>query len=159
MIRKVTSADYDAVWDIFSQVIHSGDTYVFRPNTPKKDLAGLWLASNMHTYVYEKNGTILGTYFIKANQIDLGSHIANAGYMVHPNAQGKGIGKQLCEHSLDEARKLGFKAMQFNLVVSTNEGALHLWKKIGFEIVGTIPKAFEHRELGLIDAHVMYMEL
>ena len=119
-IRKATVNDYDAVWNIFSQVIRGGDTYVFAPNTAKEDLIGHWFADYMHTYVYEEEDHVLGTYILKANQLDLGNHIANASYMVHPSAQGKGIGYQLCEHSIQEARRLQFKAMQFNLVISTN---------------------------------------
>jgi ribosomal protein S18 acetylase RimI-like enzyme len=113
----------------------------------------------MDTYVLEENGEILGTYIIKPNQIDRGSHIANAAYMVHPKAQGKGIGNKLCEHSLAEAVKFGFMAMQFNLVVSTNETAIKLWKKNGFEIIGTIPDGFNHQTLGYVDAYIMYRKL
>ena len=106
-----------------------------------------------------KRQKIFGTYIIKPNQIDLGSHIANCSYMVHPNAQGKGIGKLLCEHSITNAKQLGYQAIQFNLVISTNLGAIKLWEKYGFEIIGTIPKAFRHLKLGLVDAYIMYKEL
>ena len=118
-IRKATLADYDAVWEIFFSVIQTADTYVFDPNTPKTDLEKHWFAKYMQTFVYEEDGQILGTYIIKANQLDLGNHIANGSYMIHPKAQGKGIGKKLCEHSLEMAKASGFKAMQFNIVVST----------------------------------------
>jgi ribosomal protein S18 acetylase RimI-like enzyme len=159
LLREATLQDYDGIWDIFHQVIQTGDTYVFSPNTPKEDLAKLWFAPYMKTFVAEENGQILGTYFIKPNQIDLGSHIANCGYMVHPDTRGKGIGKILCEHSLQIAKALGYQAIQFNIVVSTNHVAVNLWKKLGFEIIGTIPKGFKHLQLGFVDAYIMYQEI
>lgn len=158
-IRKAIDQDRHEVWEIFTAVIQTGDTYVFEPDTAKEDLDKHWFSPYMDTYVLEENGEILGTYIIKPNQIDLGSHIANASYMVHPKAQGKGIGKLLCEHSLMEARKFGFLAMQFNLVVSTNKVAVKLWQKFGFNIIGTIPDGFNHLTLGYVDAYIMYLKL
>jgi len=158
-IRKATETDYNKVWEIFSKVIETGDTYVFNPNTPKSALKKHWFADYMKTYVIEENGEILGTYIIKPNQIDLGSHIANCSYMVNPNSQGKGIGKKLCEHSLKIARENKFEGIQFNIVVSTNKGAVELWRKYGFEIIGTTPKGFKHSELGLVDTYIMYKDL
>lgn len=159
MIRKATLDDYDAIWEIFQQVVKAGDTYVFDPETPKEDLAKYWLSAGLNTYVLENEGKIIGTYVIKANQIGLGSHIANGSYMVHHEGRGKGVGKQLCAHSLSEARRLGFKAMQFNIVVSTNTAAVALWEKMGFAIIGTVPEAFRHLKLGLVDGHIMYKKL
>lgn len=159
MIRKATKKDYDPVWKIFSKVIESGDTYVFSPKTSKEEIRKHWFADYMQTYVFEENGTILGTYIIKPNQIDLGNHIANCSYMVSPKAQGKGIGKILCEHSLQIAIDSGFKGIQFNIVVSTNVGAVKLWEKYGFEIIGTTPKGFRHSKLGLVDTYIMYKSL
>lgn len=159
MMRKATTEDYNKVWEIFYAVIQTEDTYVFHPQTPKTALQKYWFAPYMHTYVYEEAGKILGTYVVKRNQLDLGSHIANASYMVHPNAQGKGIGKQLCQHSLEIAKEKGFIGMQFNIVVSTNVAAVKLWQKFGFAIIGTTPKGFRHRELGLVDTYIMYKEL
>ncbi|WP_254411394.1 GNAT family N-acetyltransferase [Dyadobacter diqingensis] len=158
-IRKAIDQDRHEVWEIFTAVIQTGDTYVFAPDTPKEDLDKIWFASYMETYVLEDNGEILGTYVIKPNQIDLGSHIANGSYMVHPKAQGRGIGNLLCEHSLIEAKRFGFKAMQFNIVVSTNKVAVKLWQKHGFEIIGTIPEGFNHLELGYVDAYIMFRKL
>ena len=108
------------------------------------------------TYVAEDNGEILGTYYIKPNQPALGAHVCNCGYIVSENVRGKGIASEMCEHSQREALTLGFKSMQYNLVVSTNETAIHLWKKQGFEVIGTLPEAFRHPQLGLVDALVMY---
>ena len=159
IIRKALEADIDQVWAIFSEVIKTGDTYVFYPNTPKGDLKKYWFADYMETYVIEEKERILGTYVIKPNQIDLGNHIANCSYMVSPKAQGKGIGKKLCEHSIKIAKERNYKGIQFNIVVSTNEGAVGLWKKYGFRIIGTTPKGFRHPTLGFVDTHIMYKEL
>ena len=158
-IRKAIDQDRHEVWEIFTAVIQTGDTYVFAPDTPKEDLDKIWFAPYMETYILEDEGEILGTYVIKPNQIDLGSHIANGSYMVHPKAQGRGIGNLLCEHSLVEAKRFGFKAMQFNIVVSTNKVAVKLWQKHGFEIIGTIPDGFNHLELGYVDDYIMFRKL
>ncbi len=159
IIRKAIEKDFDQVWEIFSKVIETGDTYVFSPSTEKKDLKKHWFAEYMETYVIEENELILGTYIIKPNQIDLGNHIANCSYMVNPNAQGKGIGKKLCEHSLHIAKENRYEGIQFNIVVSTNKGAVELWKKYGFEIIGTTPNGFRHSKLGLVDTYIMYKNL
>jgi GNAT superfamily N-acetyltransferase len=157
-IRKAfLDQDYDAVWEIFSRVIQSGDTYVFDPNTPKSELPKLWFAETMDTFVAtDDDETIVGTYFIKPNQLGLGNHIANCGYMVHPDHQGKGIGRLMCEHSLEYAKEKEYSGMQFNIVVSTNTSAVKLWQKCGFEIIGTSPKSFRHLQLGLVDTYIMY---
>ncbi|MFT2009708.1 N-acetyltransferase family protein [Pontibacter sp. 13R65] len=159
IIRKATAADTAGVWEIFREVIQAGDTYVFDPATPQEDLQKHWFAPYMYTYVAEEGGHIIGTYILKPNQIDLGAHIANGSYMVHAGFRGRGVGEALCLHSLQEARQLGFRAMQFNIVVSTNTQAVKLWQKMGFSIIGTVPEAFQHQELGLVDAHIMYRKL
>ncbi|MEO9893263.1 GNAT family N-acetyltransferase [Aurantibacter sp.] len=158
-IRKAIASDIDQVWEIFTKVIKTGDTYVFHPDTPKSDLEKYWFAPYMNTYVIEENGIIFGTYIIKPNQIDLGNHIANCSYMVSPKAQGKGIGKKLCEHSLQIAKEKDFEGIQFNIVVSTNKAAIALWEKNGFTIIGTTPRAFRHAKLGLVDTYIMYKDL
>ena len=158
-IRKATKNDFDQIWDIFKEVIKTGDTYTFPVDTPKEDLNKYWFADYMTTFVAEEEGKILGTYIIKPNQIGLGNHIANCSYMVNPKEHGKGIGTQLCEHSIKFAKEEKYHAIQFNIVVSTNYGAVHLWKRFGFEIIGTVPKAFRHSNLGLVDAYIMYREL
>lgn len=158
-IRKAKPEDKDQVWDIFSTVIRTGDTYVFDPETPKKDLTKHWFADYMETFVVEDDGKILGTYIIKPNQIDLGNHIANASYMIHPDAQGQGIGRRLCEHSIAFARESGYQGIQFNIVVSTNTAAVNLWKKYGFDIIGTTPNGFRHQTLGFVDTYIMYLAL
>ena len=113
----------------------------------------------MTTFVAEMDGKILGTYIIKPNQIDRGNHIANCSYMVHPNVQGKGIGKQLCQHSIEFAKESGYFAIQFNMVVSTNVGAVKLWEALGFRIIGTTPGGFRHPSIGLVDTYIMFQKL
>lgn len=152
--------DYDKVWNIFTNVISTGDTYVFDPKTPKESLHKNWFADYMDTFVaIDENEEIVGTYIIKPNQIDLGNHIANCSYMVNPKYHGHGTGKLLCEHSIKFAEDKGYLGIQFNIVVSTNESAVKLWQKFGFSIIGTTPKAFRHKTLGLVDTFIMYKEL
>ncbi len=158
-IRKANDSDYDQVWNIFSRVIETGDTYVFDPKTSKSDLRRHWFADYMQTFVAEDKGLILGTYILKPNQIDLGNHIANCSYMVSPDAQGQGIGKILCEHSLQVAREKRYIGIQFNIVVSTNKGAVELWKRYGFEIIGTTPNGFRHTKYGFVDTYIMFKSL
>jgi len=156
VIRRAQDADFDGIWEIFHAVVSKGDTYTYVPETTQEEAKALWMAPGIATYVALRDGEVVGTYILKANQPGLGSHVANAGYMVRPERGGRGIGRALCEHSLDEARRAGFLAMQFNAVVSTNENAVALWQKMGFAIVGTVPKAFRHRERGLVDLYVMH---
>ncbi|HEY6247568.1 MAG TPA: GNAT family N-acetyltransferase [Pyrinomonadaceae bacterium] len=155
-IRRAEDADFDAIWRIFSQVVRQGDTYTYDPETTRDQAHSIWISGSQSTYVACIDNQILGTYILKPNQPGLGSHVANAGYMVGGEGRRKGIGRAMCEHSLQEARRMGFTAMQFNMVVSTNESAVALWKKLGFSIVGTLPRAFRHKELGLVDAYVMH---
>lgn len=156
VIRRAEEADFDGIWEIFHAVVAQGDTYAYDPATTKEQARAIWMAPGISTYVALLDGEVAGTYVLRANQPGLGSHVSNCGYMVHPRHGGRGLGRALCEHSLEEARRMGFLAMQFNAVVSTNERAVALWKKMGFAIVGTVPKAFRHRELGLVDLHIMH---
>jgi L-amino acid N-acyltransferase YncA len=156
MIRNATPSDFDAMWPIFRAVVDAGDTYVFAPDASAQDARAFWFGPGISTFVAVDGGRVVGMYKLQANQRDLGSHVANASFMVDPAARGKGVGKAMGEHCLAEARKAGFQAMQFNFVVSTNTGAIALWKKLGFAVVGTIPKAFRHARLGLVDALVMH---
>lgn len=158
-IRKATTEDKDQIWEIIEQVISGGDTYVFDPSSGKEKMLAYWCGPDKHVYVAVLNGRIAGTFFIKDNQPDLGSHIANAGYMTLPSAAGQGIGKATGEFSLIEAKRLGYHAMQFNIVVKSNERAIKLWEKLGFKIIGEIPEAFNHKEKGLVNAYIMYRKL
>lgn len=159
LIRRAVKSDAEQIWNVFSEVIRAGDTYVFDPTTTKSEMEKLWFGNHMATFVAEESGQIVGTYIIKPNQIGLGSHIANCGYMVSTSARGKGIGNRMCEHSIDFARKSGYIGIQFNIVVSTNTRAVELWKKNGFRIIGTTPKGFRHDSLGFVDTYIMYKEL
>jgi L-amino acid N-acyltransferase YncA len=155
-IRKANLTDFESIWEIFHQVVQAGDTYTFAPDTSKQEAQEYWMSSEAEAYVALDDEVVLGTYILKPNQFSLGNHVANAAFMVSPNAHGQGIGRAMAEHSLEEAKRVGFSAMQFNFVVETNTGAIALWKNLGFEIVGTLPKVFRHSEVGLVDAYVMH---
>ena len=160
VIRPIKASDWDAVWGIVEPVFRAGETYAFAPDMTQEEAHRNWVSLPAATYVVEDDGSeILGTYYIKANQPGQGAHVCNCGYIVADTARGRGIATQMCEHSQAVARDLGFRAMQYNLVVASNEGAVRLWQSLGFEIAGTLPKAFNHPRLGFVDAHVMYKEL
>jgi L-amino acid N-acyltransferase YncA len=158
-IRPATEADHDPIWRIFHDVVATGDTYAFDPQTTRDDALGYWFRADTQTYVTESSGSIIGTYVLRPNQSGGGSHVANAAFMVALSGRGRGVGRAMAEHSLEEARRLGFRAMQFNFVISTNESAVHLWKQLGFQIVGTLPGAFRHPENGYVDAYIMFRSL
>ena len=158
-IRQATETDSEAIWQIFHAVVAGGDTYAFDPGIAREEALGYWLDRAARCYVAERDGTVAGTYILKPNQPGLGSHVANAAFMVAPRARQLGIGRAMAEHCLDEARRLGFRAMQFNFVVASNEAAIRLWEQMGFRIVGTLPGAFRHRDKGFVDAHVMFRSL
>jgi L-amino acid N-acyltransferase YncA len=159
IIRSATESDRDAIWNIFHEVVAAGDTYAFDPQMSRKDALAYWFRADTHTYVTDADGKTIGTYILKPNQSGPGSHVANAAFMVPSSARGQGVGRSMAEHSLEEAGRLGFSAMQFNFVVSTNESAIHLWEQLGFKIVGTLPGAFRHPEKGYVDVYVMFRSL
>lgn len=154
-IRQATTADLDAMWDIFRAVLATGDALPFSDGFDRETFQSHWFGAHA-PYVAVAGSDVLGMYKSGANYPGRGAHIASATYAVHPDAQGKGIGRALVEHSLARARDDGFMAMQFNYVVSTNAPAVELYRKLGFSIAGTLPKAFRHQQLGLVDAYVMY---
>jgi ribosomal protein S18 acetylase RimI-like enzyme len=158
-IRQAIEADRDAIWNIFHAVVAPGDTYVFDPRISREDALAYWFREDTQTYVTAQDRHVVGTYILRPNQPAFGSHVANAAFMVAPEARGLGIGRKMGEHCLNEARRLGFRAMQFNFVVSTNEGAIRLWKQLGFKIVGTLPGAFRHPQKGYVDVYVMFRSL
>lgn len=155
-IRPTTADDADDIRRIFRAVVAPGDTYAFAADTAKTDAVGYFLSPSITSYVAEDEGRVVGIYKLIPNRVGRGSHVSNASFMVDPAAHGRGIGRALGEHCLDEARRQGYDAMQFNFVVSTNVAGVTLWKKLGFEIVGTLPKAFDHASLGRVDAYVMH---
>jgi ribosomal protein S18 acetylase RimI-like enzyme len=155
-IREATSADFDQIWPIFREIAAAGETYAYPRDISRDEARRLWLEVPRQTYVFEEDGVILGTYFLKTNQAGPGDHVCNCGYMVASAARGRGLATAMCLHSQEVARELGYRAMQFNLVVSTNQAAVHLWTRLGFATVGRLPRAFRHPTHGLVDALVMY---
>ncbi|HVH71721.1 MAG TPA: GNAT family N-acetyltransferase, partial [Candidatus Dormibacteraeota bacterium] len=147
------------IWAILKPIIGAGETYALPREMNRGDALAHWSAPGHEVFVAEDHGQIVGTYILRRNREGGGAHVANCGYMTAPHAMGRGVAQAMCKHSLERARQLGFRAMQFNFVVSTNERAVRLWQKFGFEIVGRLPKAFEHPTLGFVDAYVMYREL
>jgi ribosomal protein S18 acetylase RimI-like enzyme len=158
-IRRATSADCDAIWAILEPMIRAGETYTLPQEMSKEEALAYWFSAEKETFVWEENDVVLGTYFLKANQMGGGAHVANCGYVTSAAAQGRGIARAMCLHSLERAKERGFRAMQFNFVVSTNERAVKLWQSVGFEIVGLLPGAFKHPSRGFVDALVMYRDL
>jgi ribosomal protein S18 acetylase RimI-like enzyme len=155
-IRPVTERDFDRIWPVFEAVCRAGDTYGYDPATTREQALSIWLEQPQKTFLAESAGEVLGTYYLKPNQAGPGGHVCNCGYMVAEAARGRGVATAMCEHSQRLARELGYKAMQFNFVASSNTGALRLWQKLGFKTVGRLPDAFDHPELGFIDALVLY---
>ncbi len=155
-IHESTAKDFQQIWPIFQEIVAKGDTYPYPPDINQEEAFHQWMEIPQKTFVAKLDEEIVGTYYIKPNQTGLGAHVCNCGYMVSSQARGQGIATQLCVHSQQSALELGYKAMQFNLVVSSNAAAVHLWNKLGFEIIGRLPKAFNHLRLGLVDAFIMY---
>ena len=158
-IREATREDFDQIWPIFHEIAAAGETYAYPRDITKGLAEKLWMDAPRKTYVVEEDGKILGTYYIKSNQAGPGDHVCNCGYMVSSAARGRGLATAMCEHSQRTAQELGYKAMQFNFVASSNEGAVKLWHKLGFATVGRLPGAFLHPAAGYVDALVMYKRL
>jgi Sortase and related acyltransferases len=158
-IRSATASDWPAIWKIFRLVVERGDTYAFSPEIDEESAFKVWFAAGAQVFVAEADRKVVGTFSVKPNQPGLGSHVANAGFMVDPEMHGAGIGRTMGEFALAWAKEQKYQAMQFNFVVSTNTGAVALWKKLGFAIIGTIPKGFRHMQLGYVDVYVMHREL
>jgi|ERR1700738_3254787 ribosomal protein S18 acetylase RimI-like enzyme len=155
-IREARSEDADVVWTILEPVIRAGETYTFACDMNREEALAYWFSNGHEVFVADDDGQIVGTYFLRPNQKGGGSHVANCGYITAAAASGRGVARRMCAHSLDYAKSRGFRAMQFNFVVKTNERAVRLWQSLGFEIVGTLPKAFLHPVIGYTDAYVMY---
>ncbi|MFY9984599.1 MAG: N-acetyltransferase [Chthoniobacterales bacterium] len=148
--------DSNAIWEILEPVIRAGETYALDRDLTREQALAFWFSNGHEVFVADDNGQILGTYFLQANQKGGGSHVANCGYITAAAASGRGIARQMCRHSLEYAKSRGFRAMQFNFVVKTNERAVRLWESLGFKIVGTLSEAFLHPVHGYTDAYVMY---
>lgn len=159
-IRAYRDSDWPALWPILQETIRAGEAYSYAPDSTPEQIHELWIRAPGATFVAcSAAGEVLGSYFIKANQPGLGSHVCNCGYLVASQARGQGIAAAMCEHSQVQARAMRFRAMQFNFVVSTNESAVRLWQKLGFAVVGRLPGAFRHQRLGFVDALVMFKSL
>lgn len=159
LIRPFHEKDADALLAILEPIFRAGETYTQPRDMDRESALAFWLSPAHEVLVAEDNAEIVGTYFLKANQKGGGAHVANCGYVTAPHATGRGVARAMCAHSLDRARERGFRAMQFNFVISTNDRAVRLWQSFGFEIVGRLPKAFLHPTLGYVDAFVMYRHL
>jgi L-amino acid N-acyltransferase YncA len=158
-IKPAAAADWPGMWAIFKEVISHGDTYTYAPDMKEGAAKAIWIEGDCHPYVVKRGKSVVGTFTIRTNKPGFGDHVANAGYMVHKDYRGQGIAQTMCNYSLKEAKKLGYDAMQFNFVVSSNLPAVKLWQKMGFKIVGTVPKAFRHASLGPTDVYIMYRSL
>jgi len=159
LIRPATGGDADAIWAIMEPIILAGETYCLPRDMDKESALAYWLSAEREVFAAEENGQIVGTYCLQANQKGGGAHVANCGYMTAMPVTGRGVARTMCAHSLERARARGFRAMQFNFVISTNERAVRLWQSFDFKIVGRLPKAFLHPALGYVDAYVMYRDL
>jgi ribosomal protein S18 acetylase RimI-like enzyme len=158
-IRRVQPSDAGAIAGITLSVFREGSTYAIDPDISQEDALAYWLSADKETFVAEDDGAIVGTYYMRANQAGGGRHVCNCGYITDARTTGRGIARVMCLHSLDHARSRGYRAMQFNFVVSTNQRAVRLWQSLGFEIVGRLPGAFRHPTEGFVDALVMYQAL
>ncbi|MEO0701970.1 MAG: GNAT family N-acetyltransferase [Pseudomonadota bacterium] len=155
-VRPVGPGDEDAVWAILEPVFRAGDTYTIDPGVTREAALGYWLGPSHRVFVA---GEGLGTYYVRPNQGGGGDHVCNCGYVTAAAAQGKGVARAMLAHSLIEARRLGFRAMQYNFVVETNTRAIEIWTRAGFETVGRLPGAFRHPEFGFVDALILYKDL
>ena len=158
-IRAASSHDAAAIWAILEPIIRSGETYALPRDMSRAEALAYWCAPGNEVFVAEYGDRIVGTYLLRANQPGGGNHVANCGYMTSPAAQGRGVARRMLEHSLERAKLRGFRAMQFNFVVSANERAVKTWHQAGFETVGVLPGAFDHPKLGFVDALVMFRTL
>ncbi len=159
-IRDFQDADWPALWPLLTDVFRSGDTYAVDPDISEAEARTYWTRTPRRTLVFRDSaGALLGTYYLRTNQPGPGRHVCNCGYIVAASARGRGIATALCRHSLDLARELGYRGMQYNFVAATNTGALRLWQALGFDIVGTLPGAFHHPQQGDVDAHVLFQAL
>jgi len=159
LIRAALPQDRSAVWQILEPVIRAGETYTLDRDLTQADALAYWFSEDKLTFVAEQDGAILGTYYLRANQSGGGNHVCNCGFMTAQPASGRGIARQMCLHAFSQAQAEGYRAMQFNFVVSTNERAIGLWQSLGFEVVGRLPLAFQHPRLGEVDALVMFRRL
>ena len=159
IIRRATASDHTAIKEICLPIFRAAETYPIEPDISEEDALAYWMETGKETFVTEVDGDVLGVYYIKPNNAGGGKHICNCGYMTRSDATGKGVATAMCTHSLDYAKSVGFKGMQFNFVISTNHPSIRLWKKFGFAIVGELPNVYHHPSEGYVDALVMFRAL
>jgi ribosomal protein S18 acetylase RimI-like enzyme len=158
-IRRAQSSDSAAIWAVIEPVIRAGETNSLPRDMGREDALAYWFAPGHEVFVAEQNGELAGTYFIQPNQLGGGSHVANCGYITAAASTGRGIGRAMGLHSLEYAKSRGYRAMQFNFVLATNERAVRLWHGLGFEIIARLPEVYLHPKAGYVDAYVMYRHL
>lgn len=161
LIEPAGEKDWPGIWAIFKDVISTGDTYAYGPDTSEKDAKEIWMGraahgTVAHTFVVKDGNEVVGTYSLRANHYGLGGHVSNAGYMVRSDYRGRGIAQAMCTDSMERAKAMGFKSMQFNFVVSTNTLAVELWQRMGFKIIGIAPKSYKHAKHGYVDIYIMH---
>lgn len=159
MIRLLRAEDLAGVLAVVSPMLRAGETYCVPRDLSDAEMLEYWCAPEHEVFVFVEDGVVLGSYFLQANQRGGGAHVGNCGYVTAEAARGRGIARAMCAHSIERARERGFRALQFNHVVSTNVRAVALWQSMGFEIVGTLPGAFQHPTLGFVDSFVMFRSL
>lgn len=160
MIRTMTEADWPQVWEFFDPIVQAGETYAYPLDLTSEQARVLWtVAPPGRTVVLEQDGRVLGSATMGPNRPGRGSHVGTASFMVAPSARGRGVGRALGEHVVQWHRDAGYRAIQFNAVVETNAAAVRLWHALGFEVVGTVPEAFDSRAHGLVGLHVMHLPL
>ena len=160
-VVPATDADWQGIWSIFREVTATGDTYAYAADMPEAEARDMWMGKGKYgtgaqAFVVKDGGKVVGTFSLRANHFGHGSHVANGAYMVGKDHRGQGIARALCAFSLEEAKRRGFKSMQFNYVVSTNTTAVELWQSMGFKIIGISPKSFNHSQLGYVDIYIMH---
>ncbi|MEO1042193.1 MAG: GNAT family N-acetyltransferase [Pseudomonadota bacterium] len=158
-IRLAQPQDDDGIWAVLEPMVRAGDSYTLPRDWSRAQTLAYWMGEGMTVFVAEESDTVLGTYYIRANYKGGGAHTANCGYVVHPNAEGRGLARKMAEHSIAAAQAYGFRAMQFNFVIATNHAALKLWPSLGFEKIGCIPQAFNHPTDGFVDAYIFHRAL
>ncbi|MFJ4856648.1 GNAT family N-acetyltransferase [Streptomyces sp. NPDC088730] len=161
LIREATSNDWPAIWPFFHEIVSAGETFTYPLDLGEEEADEWWLvkAPSRAVVAVADDGTVLGTAKMNRNHMGNGSHIASASYMVDPRHAGRGVGRALCEYTIDWARTAGFRAMQFNAVVETNVAAVGLYRSLGFEVLGTLPEGFEHPKHGFVGVHIMHRPL
>ena len=159
LVRAATSEDWPGIWDVLEPVLRAGETYTYPREITESDARAVWTAGASVLVAVDTHGAVLGTAKYLPNHPGAGAHVANASFVVAPEAGGRGVGRALARAVIDAARTDGYRAMQFNAVVETNERAVRLWTSLGFTVLATVPEAFDHPRHGLVGLHIMHRAL